>query len=232
MSDQPTPIIVPGRAGGDPSAQGEVVAPLTVGYPGAVHAFNKPGPTTYRDDPGFELDVLVTQLEEVAEQLQIKLGISASTPAANQVLRGTGAGSSAFGQIQTADLVANAVTQAGMSSAFFAGTTTSASSGPVTNSDVPLTTQANGVVLAWAYASLSHSTAGKFVWLGVNVDGAAPAAEAVTVLVNAAQQLQLAVFYRFAGLSAGAHIFRATWRTDAPTATMYTGLLTALELKK
>jgi len=83
---------------------------MTTTYPTSVHTHPNPGPLTYRDDPGFELDVLVANLGDCLEQVQVKLGTGASVPAANQVLRGTAAGASAFGQLVAADVADGALT--------------------------------------------------------------------------------------------------------------------------
>lgn len=78
-------------------------------YPASLDSAIHPGPGTFRDDPGFELDVLVSELMDRTVALETKLGISASTAAAGTVLRGTSAGASAFGALQVGDLAAGIV---------------------------------------------------------------------------------------------------------------------------
>jgi hypothetical protein len=48
---------------------------------------------------------------DAIEAIEAKLGLVASTPIADRILGGTGAGTSAYRQVTTADLVAQAVTQ-------------------------------------------------------------------------------------------------------------------------
>jgi hypothetical protein len=78
-------------------------------YPASLDSAIHPGPGTFRDDPGFELDVLVSELMDRTVALETKLGITASTAAAGTVLRGTSAGASAFGVIQGSDLATGLV---------------------------------------------------------------------------------------------------------------------------
>jgi hypothetical protein len=74
-------------------------------FPSALDALSNPTATTRRNDLGYELHAVISTLNDIVEALETKLGISASVPAANTVLRGTGAGSTAFGQLQAGDLV-------------------------------------------------------------------------------------------------------------------------------
>jgi hypothetical protein len=66
---------------------------MPINYPAALDAFPNPGATTRRNDPGFELDVVVSNLNDAVEALETKVGIGASTPSAGQVLTATAAGS-------------------------------------------------------------------------------------------------------------------------------------------
>lgn len=76
----------------------------TPNYPAALDALPDPTQATYTDDDGYELDLLLQKLNGIVEALEAKLGTGASTAAANTVLRGTGAGATAFGQIVNADI--------------------------------------------------------------------------------------------------------------------------------
>ena len=58
--------------------------PLVNAYPGAVNAFNNPGPTTKRNASGFELDQVITQLQDAAEAEEAELG---AAPTAADILR-------------------------------------------------------------------------------------------------------------------------------------------------
>lgn len=68
-------------------------------YPTSLDSLTNPGSGTYTDDSGFELDVVIGRLQDIAEALEAKLGIGSSAAAANQVLRGTGTGVTSFGAI-------------------------------------------------------------------------------------------------------------------------------------
>lgn len=72
-----------------------------VNYPGSLDSLSNPGPTTKRNDPGFELDVAVSNLNDIDEALEAKLGIGATTPdAIHKSLKATAAGTSAWGYYQ------------------------------------------------------------------------------------------------------------------------------------
>jgi hypothetical protein len=73
-------------------------------FPGSLDALANPTAATLRNDPGFELHLVISTLNDIAELLEAKLGTGASTPgAAAAVLRRTGSGSSAWQQIQAGD---------------------------------------------------------------------------------------------------------------------------------
>lgn len=75
-----------------------------VNFPTSLDTLANPTSSTYTDDAGYELDVVISALNDIVEALEAKLGTGASTASANTVLRGTGAGTSAFGQVTNADL--------------------------------------------------------------------------------------------------------------------------------
>lgn len=77
-------------------------------YPTSLDSMTNPSSSTFTDDSGFELDVLIARLQDVAEALEAKVGVGASTPSSGTVLRGTGSGSSAYGQVATADIAPGA----------------------------------------------------------------------------------------------------------------------------
>lgn len=82
---------------------------MPVNFPGGLDALANPTPTTLRNDPGFSLAGQIATLNDIAEAVQAKLGIGASVPgAAAAVLRRTGSGASAWGQVTAADLAAGA----------------------------------------------------------------------------------------------------------------------------
>jgi hypothetical protein len=73
-------------------------------FPGALDALANPGPTTETDDAGFELDIVVSRLQNCIMAIEPKLGIGASTPGATAaVLRRTASGTSAWDLIRSGD---------------------------------------------------------------------------------------------------------------------------------
>lgn len=80
-----------------------------VNFPGSLDSLANPSSTTKRNDPGFELHTVVSNLNDIAEALETKLGTGSSTATANTVLRGTGAGATEFGKVVAADITAGAV---------------------------------------------------------------------------------------------------------------------------
>ena len=76
-------------------------------FPGSLDSLANPTATTLRNDPGFELHAVISTLNDIAEQLEAKLGIGASSPGASAgVLRRTASGASAWGQVAAGDIVA------------------------------------------------------------------------------------------------------------------------------
>lgn len=77
-------------------------------YPTSLDSMTNPSSSTYMDDSGFELDVLISRLQDIAEALEAKVGIAASTPVSGTVLRASGTGSSTWAAVTAADLSAGA----------------------------------------------------------------------------------------------------------------------------
>lgn len=65
-------------------------------YPLTIDTWTNPGAGSYTDDPGVELDVLISEHNDAIKALEANVGTGASAPAANQALIGTGTGSSAW----------------------------------------------------------------------------------------------------------------------------------------
>lgn len=106
---------------------------MPTNYPTGVDTWANPTSTTYEDAVGLEHDVQHAQLNDAVKALETKLGITATNAAANTVLRGVGGNSTAYGQVQTADLIANAVT----ASASVNGTTGDPTTSSGTAADLP-----------------------------------------------------------------------------------------------
>jgi hypothetical protein len=67
-------------------------------YPTSLDSLANPTSAQYTDDPGFELDLVVGALNDIAEALENKVGIGATTPDATQkTVKATAAGTSAWG---------------------------------------------------------------------------------------------------------------------------------------
>jgi hypothetical protein len=79
-------------------------------FPVSLDALANPGPTTETDDTGFELDIVVSRLQNIAMALEQKVGVGASTPPGTAaVLRRTAAGASAWGQVAGGDVAGGGV---------------------------------------------------------------------------------------------------------------------------
>ena len=69
-----------------------------VNFPTSLDTLTNPTSTTMTNDPGFELDVVISTLNDIAEALEAKVGTGASTPTtAGDVAYVTGSGASAWG---------------------------------------------------------------------------------------------------------------------------------------
>lgn len=194
---------------------------------------NTPGPTTYRDTPGYELDVLVSQLGELVEQLQLKLGIGASTAAANQVLRGTGAGATAFGALQTADLAAASITQ---SLVVTTGVADNIGAGGFVNMagmNTAITT-VGGNLLCIAVGAFTNTVASVNSQVGFKLDTFADVSgPAVHSSPSVGVSVLWANVHLFTGVSAGAHTVYTRWLTGGGTLSGYGGrTLVVVELKR
>lgn len=106
---------------------------LPANYPSSLDSLANPGSTTETDDPGFELDLVVSRIHALIQQLEAKVGIGASLPSAAGVLRRTSGSSTAWGQVVAADILAASLTT-DLLAANAATKIWSASTGSVTNS--------------------------------------------------------------------------------------------------
>ncbi len=82
-----------------------------VNFPASLDALSNPTGATTQDAVGFLHSTQHGNANDAIEAIEAKLGIGASTAAANTVLRGTGAGATAFGQIVAGDIAAGATMQ-------------------------------------------------------------------------------------------------------------------------
>jgi hypothetical protein len=191
---------------------------VSTAYPGALDAFANPTSTTKRNAAGFEHADMHADTNDATEAVETKLGTGASTPAANTVLRGTGAGTTAYGQVATGDVAANAVTQLGAATGSTSGpTTTSASYADLANMSVTLT--AVGGDLVCHFSGSFFNTNAFNADIGLSLDGAAEVAVRTVSLAAGSLASVVAITYVFAGVSAASHTVKVRWKTGGGTLT-------------
>jgi hypothetical protein len=137
---------------------------MTTAYPGALDAYGDPTGGQVQGSTTPTHSAHHKNHNDAIEAIEAKLGIGASAAAANTVLRGTGAGASAFGQVQAADIVAGAVSTVQGA----VGTTTSPQSGATTGAGAPgiaqmllnVTVEVGDIVLLYFESQFSHDAPG------------------------------------------------------------------------
>jgi len=167
-----------------------------------------------------------THLDEETDitALAAKLGSGASTAAANQVLRGTGAGASAFGQVATGDIAANAVTQVGYASVVTANpSTTSTTYVAIPDLSVVLTTLASAKCTVEFTGILQSTVGGSINAVAVFVDGVRSGPHFyVSGHATGNALVSIAASVLVTGLSAAAHTVTMRWLAGvSSTLTMY-----------
>jgi hypothetical protein len=170
---------------------------------------------------------------DILEALEAKLGIGASTPVANTVLRGTGTGVTAFGAIATADLTAGAISQYAKATMTTSSPTSTATS-PVLIPEMTVTIAAvGGGILAVFYEGIfQHNTAATVTALDLYVGGGQVSRREYTAaLANASTHV--GGFY-FAASVAGSITAELRWFTTTGTMLTVQGqrALTIMELKR
>ena len=206
---------------------------MPTNYPTSLDTLPNPTSTTYLDDAGFELDVMVSNLGDAIQALEAKVGVgsSAQSALASRVLGADGTGSSSWRQIATGDLAANAVTQLG-TLASLSGSTTSTSYVDITGGSVTLTTT-GGDLLAFCTLSSANDTAAKATFLGLRIDSGSEVLGHAVIAPTGGYQTTLAAVWRFTGVSSASHTVTARWKVDSgSTATVYSGQLLVMEVKK
>jgi hypothetical protein len=84
---------------------------LSTLFPSSIDNFNNPtGNSTYEDDAGYSHAAQHSNANDAIKAVETKLGTSSSTASANTVLRGTGSGTTAFGQVQNGDIANSSIT--------------------------------------------------------------------------------------------------------------------------
>lgn len=202
-----------------------------VNYPGSADVLANP--------TGSQLQGLTTpthaghhaNANDILEALEAKLGIGASVAAANQVLRGTGAGATAFGQVQTADITAGHISQ--VQSGTTGALTTQASTGgyfTIPGLSVPITTT-GGQLLIFFNAECVHTTALAAIVSRIMLDTTplTPSGEINPSTANTRLPFSIVVPYTPA---AGSYTLTVQWLTGNASMSMYTRTLIVLELKR
>lgn len=80
---------------------------MTTAYPGAIDALARPSDTTYTDDSGYELDVVIDNISDAIEAVETKVGTASSTAARNKALIGSGTGASKWDTVGRKNLLIN-----------------------------------------------------------------------------------------------------------------------------
>jgi hypothetical protein len=205
---------------------------MPTNFPTSVDSLANPTATTRRNDPGFELHAVVSTLNDAVEALETKLGTGASTAAAGQVLRATGAGASAFGAIQSGDLAANAITQVGSSySTSPYALTFSASYSFITDTVVHITTT-GGDLLVWVSMAWYVATAATVKSIAVQLDSATDVPLAIVNQGVANQVEFVGGVYRFTGVSSALHDVYIKVKASAGTLTLGERSLLVMERKR
>lgn len=206
-----------------------------VNFPTSLDAWSNPTSATYMDDSGFELDVLISRIQDAIELIEAKVGITSSVAAANTVLAGNSAGATTFRQVATGDIAAGAITQRAQSG-IFSGTRTAASYADVdsTNGKVTLTTTGGDLLALWAgYASNSSASIAQHVALRLDSGSDVGAIPAYSFPSAATFPIPFCVVYLFTGVSAGSHSVYGRHINDGASGTMTTaGTIVLIELKK
>ena len=79
---------------------------LPLNWPGSLDSFSNPSPTQETDDPGYELDLVVSRIHNLLMAMEAKLGTGSGAPASGQVLRSTAAGSATYGLLTDSNIAA------------------------------------------------------------------------------------------------------------------------------
>lgn len=208
---------------------------MTTVYPVSLDTLNNPTSSTNRDDAGFELDVVISNLNDAVEALQTKLGIGASFQSAliNNVMVGTGTGQSRWEPgLSSAYLATNAVTNIALISDATAASTTSPTQVDITGMTRTWTT-GGGDILAILLASCSNPTIGSIHSLALRLDSGSDIG-APPILAHVANYgiLHAAIAY-FTSVSAASHTVKGRWATSGGTINRAgTHYLLAAEIKK
>src|SRR5215831_15489796 len=184
---------------------------LPLNWPASLDSFAMVAPTQETDDPGFELDLMVNRINTLLMAMEAKLGIGGvSTPALNQVLRSTVAGSATWGAIATAMLAAVAVT---LSTACTLTTT-------------------GGQLYAISHGTVQNNTASQWTGVQMYMNGGALSLESLMTAPIANGYCSFAHVGYASPVASTVCTFSPYWRVSAGQGTMTWCNTLAFELKR
>ena len=202
-------------------------------FPGGANSFPRPDETTWTDDPGFELDVLLNEHSDAIEDDEAKIGYSESsaqdTPLANTVLASLTNGKSKWTTVATAMLAANAATQVGAVTAIGLATS-STSFADATGLSVALTT-VGGDLIALLLTCCRNGGAGQIITVALQLDGGTDDNQASYHVPSTDYTGAVATGAVYSP-SAGSHTVKGRWKASGATSTMNFGILIVLERKR
>jgi len=156
---------------------------------------------------------------------QTKLGTGASTATANTVLRGTAAGVTAFGQVVTADIAANAATK--FASLSVASTSTASVSYVAMAGTSIAFTSTGTIYFLVSLLGVSNATAA-LMDVVFNIDGLNQISMFYLENTPAGESHSLTYMLSYPS-SAGAHTYSLQWKTSAGTVGIVAGYVHIFE---
>lgn len=174
-----------------------------------------------------------TNANDILEALEAKLGIGSSTAAANQVLRGTGAGASAWGQIVSADITDGTIGAVDLAAgaatnvAFASAVSSTTSVHPTWVDLCSMTPTCIGGRVRLDVALVLSCTGALNCYIGYKVDGGAVTQMGIqaTVVGSYVASMSLA---DLGLLSAGPHTITVVWAVTANLVAANAGSMAAV----
>lgn len=192
------------------------------------------GPTVFLSNmfTSLSMSAGINKMVHDIAQAWAKLGTGSSTAAANTVLRGTGAGVTAFGQAQTGDLAAHAITD--VESTYAAGliTTTSTSYVDMTSMSLSWTSTVVEDLIVDFSAALGNTVVGRAINVAFSLDGAAESFAMDVTASVASGQIPTPGQAAYEAVAAGAHTVKVRWLTGGDTARAQSRAFRVLRVKK
>lgn len=189
-------------------------------YPASADVFPTILSSTKRNDPGFELDLLLNRAFDAIEALEAGLGTGSSgaTPSAGKVRRATGTGTATWGQVETGDLLNNAVTirpspVGGTTSPTTTNTTTAALANPTVSITIPTGMSAD--VYVWINGTVNDGTGGALIAYSVRIASGTWNDVAEISMASGSARLTLSGFHCFEDIAAGTHLIEIGNRANA-----------------